>query len=97
MSLRSTPINRTVKLPDGREVVVRVGVADDSYIAKRDMDTVAIELREGETVLVALNTVLDADDEEGASELAREVAAKLENGEIEPTAAAIEPLADTPR
>ena len=97
MSLRSTPIQHAARLPDGREVRVRVGVPDDSYIAKRDLDTVDIELFSGDEVLAAVNTVLSADDEEEASELAREIVRGLESGELEPTAGAIEPLADRMR
>jgi len=97
VSLRATPILRPVTLPDGRELVVRVSVPDDSYIARRELDTVALELLEGETVIATVNTVLDADDEEAASELARETERKLASGEIEPTAGGIEPLADEPR
>lgn len=97
MSLRSTPITRPVTLPDGRAIVVRVAVPDDSYIAKRELDTVALELLENDSVIATVNTVLDADDDEAASELVREVAAQLEAGEIEPTAGAIEPFADEPR
>jgi hypothetical protein len=97
VSLRSTPITRPVTLPDGRAVVVRVAVPDDPYIAKRELDTVALELLEDGRVIATVNTVLRAADEEGASELAREVARKLERGEVEPTAGAIEPLADEPR
>jgi hypothetical protein len=48
-------------------------------------------------VLAAVNTVLDPDQESEALELAREIGRKLEAGEIEPTAGAIEPLADTLR
>ena len=94
VSLRSTPITRPVTLPDGREVVVRVGVAEDSYIAKRELDTVALELLEEGRVIATVNTVLEASNEEGASELARETADRLGKGEVEPTAGGIEPLAD---
>jgi hypothetical protein len=97
VSLRSTPVTRTASLADGRELVVRVGVPDDPYIAKRELDTVALELVDGDEVIATVNTVLDADDDAGASELAREVTAKLESGEIEPTAGALEPFADEPR
>jgi hypothetical protein len=48
-------------------------------------------------VLAAVNTVLDPDQESEAEQLAREIAQKLEAGELEPTASAIEPLADTLR
>lgn len=97
MSLRARPVEATATLPDGREAVVSVGVPDDPYIAKRELDTVALELRVEGEVVAALNTVLDADQESEALGLAREVAAKLESGELEPTAGAIEPLAETLR
>lgn len=96
MSLRSTPVTRPVTLPDGRSIVVRVGVPDDPYIPKRELDTVAIELLEHDTVIATINTVLGAADEEAAGELARKAASKLESGELEPTAGALEPLADAP-
>lgn len=94
MSLRGNRIAETATLPDGREIAVDVGIARDSYVAARDEETVTIELRHGDAVLAALNTVLDPDDDSEARELAREVAAALESGALEPTAAAIEPLAD---
>ncbi len=97
VSLRSAPITRPVSLPDGRAVTVRVGVPDDPYIPKRELDTVALELLEGDRVIATVNTVLGAADDEAASELARDVARRLESGELEPTAGAIEPLADEPR
>jgi hypothetical protein len=97
VSLRSTPITRAVTLPDGREITVRVAVPDDPYIAKKELDTVALELLEGGRVIATLNTVLGAADEEAASALAREVADKLAAGELEPTAGALEPLADALR
>ena len=94
MSLRGRAIEQTASLPDGRRAIVRVGVADDSYIAKRELDTVALELLIDGTVAATVNTVLDADQETEALELAREVVTGLESGELEPTAGAIEPLAD---
>lgn len=98
MSLRGEPIEATAKLPDGREVRVRVGVPEDSYIAKRELDTVDIELLlVGGNHLAAVNTVLEADQVSEARELAREIVAGLESGELEPTAAALEPLADQAR
>ena len=78
-------------------VTVRVGVAEDPYVAKKDLDTVTAEIRADEAVLATVNTVLDADQESEAVELAREIAKGLESGELAPTASAIEPLADTPR
>ena len=97
MSLRGNPIERTAALPDGRAAAVWVGVPDDPYIGKGDLDTVAIELRVDGEVVAALNTVLDADEVSEARALVREVVAGLESGELEPTAGAIEPLAETLR
>jgi hypothetical protein len=98
VSLRGEPIEATAKLPDGREVRVRIGVPDDSYIAKRELDTVDIELLlVGGNHLAAVNTVLEADQVSEARELAREIVTGLESGKLEPTAGALEPLADQPR
>ncbi len=97
MSLRSAPIQTAATLPDGRVVLVRVGVPEDSYIASRELDTVDIELYDGEQHIAAVNTVLDPDEDSEARELVREIVAGLESGELEPTAGAIEPLADQPR
>jgi len=87
-------VNVTATLPDGRIVDVFVGVPDDPYIPKKDMDTVDVELRSGGEVLAAVNTVLDADQDSEARQLAREIVGGLEDGSLEPTAGAIEPLAD---
>ncbi len=97
MSLRGRTVEQTATLPDGREVIVHVGVPEDPYIPRAQMETVDVELHSGGTVLAAVNTVLDPDQEGEAAELAREIASGLESGELEPTAAAIEPLADTLR
>jgi hypothetical protein len=79
-------------------VLVWVGVPRDSYIAPRELDTVDIELSlVGGNHLAAVNTVLEADQTSEARELAREIVAGLESGKLEPTAAALEPLADQPR
>ena len=97
MTLRSNRIELPARLADGRIVTVRVGVPDDSYIPKRELDTVELELWENERAIAAVTTVLDADQTSEGLALAREVVAGLESGELEPTAAAIEPLADTLR
>lgn len=94
MSLRTSPIEQTATLPDGRSVLVRVGVPDDSYIAKRELETVDVELFDGHEHLAAVNTLLAPDQESEALELARAIVAGLESGELQPTAGAIEPLAD---
>lgn len=97
MSLRGRTVERTATLPDGRHVVVHVGVPEDPYIPRAQLETVDVELHSGGHVLAAVNTVLDPDQESEAEQLAREIAERLEAGELEPTASAIEPFADTLR
>lgn len=94
MSLRGSPVEQTAALPDGRTALVRVAVADDPYVARGEIDTVTLELEIDGEHAAALNTVLDPDQTSEALELAREVVAGLESGELEPTAGALEPLAD---
>jgi hypothetical protein len=94
VSLRGSPIERSATLPDGREVRIRVGVPEDPYIAKRDLDTVDVELFANGEVLAAVNTVLGAEQHDEAVDLAHAIAEGLEAGTLAPTAAAIEPLAD---
>jgi len=95
MSLRAYPIEQPATLPDGRQVVVRVGIPDDPYVPRREIETVAIELLEDGEVSATVNTVLGPEHESEARALARDVAARLESGDLEPTAGALEPLADT--
>lgn len=95
MSLRGEPVTMSATLPDGRVVGVRVGVADDSYIPRRELDTVVAELTSGEEHLAAVSTVLGVEQTSEARALAREIVAGLEAGTLEPTAGSIEPLADT--
>src|SRR5947209_20623973 len=94
VSLRGRTVDQTATLPDGRHVTVHVGVPDDPYIPRRELETVDVELHAGGRVLAAVNTVLDPDQESEALQLAREIKKGLESGELEPTASAIEPLAD---
>jgi hypothetical protein len=97
MSLRGDPQEQEVTLPDGRVVAVRVGIAEDSYIAGRELDTVTIEIWDegkGEH-LAGVATVLSADDVTAARALLREVVAGLGDGSLAPTAGALEPLADS--
>jgi hypothetical protein len=94
MSLRSNRIQRLVGLPDGRAALVRVGVPDDSYIAQAELDTVTAEVVVDDEVAATVNTVLDAEQESEARELAAEIAEGLASGKLEPTAAALKPLAD---
>lgn len=93
MTLRGHAVIESATLPDGREAVVRVGVPDDSYIPKSELDTVAVEVTVDEQVTAAVNTVLDVDQVSEARQLAREIGNGLESGTLEPTAGAIEPLA----
>jgi hypothetical protein len=97
MSLRGHPVERTARLPDGRDVRVRSGVPNDGYIAQKELKTVDVELYEGDRSLAFVNTVLRVDQESEALALAREIVEGLESGELAPTAGAIEPLADTLR
>ena len=94
MSLRTYTIEREAKLPDGRVALVRLGLADDAYISKREQETVVLELRFGEHVEAALNTVLDPEQEDEGAELVRRLVEKLEAGALEPSAHALEQYAD---
>jgi hypothetical protein len=97
VSLRGNPVEREATLPDGRVVRIRVGVPEDSYSSQKELDTVTIELFGDGEHLAAVSTVLDADQESEARALAQEVVVGLEAGTLEPTAGALEPLADTLR
>jgi hypothetical protein len=94
VSLHGNPIRETAHLPGGGEVVVHVGMLEDSYIADKDIDTVVLELRVGGNVVASVETVLDGDQVDEARALAREVAEGLGSGDLEPHASSIEPLAD---
>jgi len=94
VSLRGEPVEQVAVLPDGRTVVVRVAVPDDPYIPKRELDTVTLELVHDGRHLAVVDTVLDADQTSEALQLAREVKQGLETGRLQPTAGAIEPLAE---
>jgi hypothetical protein len=97
MSLRGAPLEQEATLPDGRVMSVRIGLAEDSYIPRRELDTVVLELWDegrGEH-LAGVATVLSVDDVDAARALLREVAEGLADGSLEPTAGALEPLADS--
>lgn len=96
MSLNGNPVEQTATLPDGRQVLIRIGVPDDPYIPKRELNTVDVELLSGGEHLAAVSSVLLPEQESEARALARHIRAGLESGELEPTAGAIEPLADDP-
>jgi hypothetical protein len=95
LSLRTYTIERALTLPDGRAATLRLGLAQDDYIPKREQETVVLELRVGEHVAAALDTILDPEQEDDGAKIVREIAEKLESGELEPTAGALEPYADS--
>jgi hypothetical protein len=94
MSLRGEPLEADVSIPDGMTVHVRIGVPDDSYIPKRELDTVTVELSANGEHIAAITSVLDADQTSEARALLREIVSGLASGDVSPTAGAIERLAD---
>ena len=97
MSLRGEPLEQKATLPDGRVVNVRIGLAEDSYIPRRELDTVVLELWDegrGEH-LAGVATVLSADDVDAARTILQQAVAGLGDGSLSPTAGALEPLADS--
>lgn len=94
MSLRTYTIERELTLPDGRSARLRLGLAQDSYIPRAEMETVVLELRVGEHVEASVPTILSPDQEEEGSRLVRDLVEKLERGELEPTAEVLEQYAD---
>jgi hypothetical protein len=95
VSLRGVPVDQSARLPDGREASIHIGIADDSYLPPRRLDTVALELRVDGTVVAALNTILGPEHESEARQLAREIASGLETGRLAPKAEDLEPYANT--
>jgi hypothetical protein len=95
MSLRSHPLEQEVTLPDGRLVRVRVGVADDAYIKRREQRTVTVELYGDGEHLAAVSTILGPEQVDAGRALLRQIVEGLQSGSLAPTAGAIEPLADT--
>jgi hypothetical protein len=95
VSLHGNPIIETAHLPDGRNAHIRVGIAEDSYIADRDSNTVVLEVRIGHGVAAVIDTVLDASEVTEAQHLASRVRDGLSSGELEPTASSLERLADS--
>jgi hypothetical protein len=94
MSLHGNPIHESARLPSGGEATIRVGIAEDSYIADKDLNTVVLEVKIGRNVVVALDTILDAEQVEAARHLAERVRDGLGSGELEPTAHSLGPLTD---
>ncbi|HEV7642241.1 MAG TPA: hypothetical protein VGO39_15365 [Gaiellaceae bacterium] len=95
MTLRGTPVVEHASLPGGGTITVWVGVPDDPYFDnKKDLTTVDIQLHEGNAAIASLSTVLDPDQVSEARQLAREVKAALEAGQIGLHASELEPFAD---
>jgi hypothetical protein len=90
MSLRN-PLQRDATLPDGRVVHIRVGIADDSYIPARELNTVTLEVFDDGSHLAAVS---DVDQTDKGRALLNEVVEALESGTAAPTAGALEPYAD---
>jgi hypothetical protein len=83
MSLHSAPIVEHASLPDGGSVTVWVGVPDDPYIDdKSQLTTVDLQLHEGNAVVASMSTVLGPTQDSEARQLARDVKAAIEAGEI---------------
>jgi hypothetical protein len=95
VSLRGSPVHKEATLPDGRQIVVRVAVAADTYISRRELQTVTLELLVDDRVEATVNTVLTPTQVAAARKLVAVVATALQSGDLQPTASAIEPLADT--
>ncbi|HEX6699456.1 MAG TPA: hypothetical protein VF101_01880 [Gaiellaceae bacterium] len=95
MSLRGEPFERVADLPDGRQARVRVAVPDDPYIPKRELETVVLEVLIRDEVVATVNTILRPEQDGEGHALVREVVELLESGKLQPTAAALEPYADS--
>jgi predicted RNA-binding protein associated with RNAse of E/G family len=76
-------------------MVVRIAVAADAYLPRRELHTVTLELLAEDRVEATVNTVLTPAQVTEARKLADQVASRLQSGELQPTASAIEPLADS--
>ena len=95
MPLRSSPVVEHAALPGGGSVTIWVGVPDDAYIEdKRLLRNVDLQLHEGGSVVATLTTVLEPEQTREAEQLAREVKAALESGEIGLHASELERFAD---
>jgi hypothetical protein len=93
--LRSSPVIEHASLPGGGSVTVWVGVPDDPYIDdKRLLRNVDLQLHEGGSVVATLTTVLEPEQAREAEQLAREVKAAIESGEIGLHASELERFAD---
>lgn len=75
--------------------MIWVGIPDDPYIEdKSTLQTVDIQLHEGNAIVASISTVLDPTHADGARALARDVKAALEAGTIGLHAHELESFAD---
>ena len=94
MTLHGNPVVETVQLPDGRNASIRVGVAEDSYVADRDLTTVTLDVRIGRSVVAVIDTILDPSQFTEARHLVARIREGLASGELEPATSSLERLAD---
>jgi hypothetical protein len=95
MTLRSTPVVEHASLPQGGSVTIWVGVPDDPYYDdKSQLTTVDIQLHEGNGIVASISTVLNPDQDSEARQLALDVKAAIESGEIGLHAHELERFAD---
>ncbi len=52
-------------------MLIRISVPDDPYIARRELETVALELVDGDEVLATVNTILRPEQDSEARAIAR--------------------------
>ena len=95
MSLHGNPVVEEARLPDGREARIRVGIAEDPYIADKDSNTVTLDVRIGRGVVAVMDTILGATQVDEARHLAARVRDGLVSGDLEPTTHSLERLADS--
>jgi len=92
VSLRGNPIEEVATLEGGAQVLVRVGVPDDPYVERKDMDLVDVQVFAGERSLASVTTSLSPEQTSEARRLARSIVSALESGRTELSASAIEHL-----
>jgi hypothetical protein len=92
MSLRGEPIEQVATLEDGARVLVRIGVPDDPYVERKDLNLVDVQIFAGDRSLAAVTTSLSPEQTSEARRLARTIVSALESGRAELSASAIERL-----
>lgn len=89
--LQMRPVLDSAHLPNGREIDIRVGVADGPYLRRSD-GAVDMELSEEGRVLVDVTTPLRPQQTDEARRLVHAIRWLLESGAIQPTVGDIEPF-----